>query len=211
MNRGLLILGAGGHGRVVADVALELGFRTIAFLDDAPQTPDVDMRIPVLGPLQLAETLLEEWPLACVAIGNNQRRQRLFTSLRSAGFAMPTLVHRSAVVSRFAGLGDGVVVTAGAVINAGASIGDACIINTGARIDHDCVIGEASHVAPGATLSGGVITGARAWLGTGCAVRQGVRIADDVLIGVGAAVVCDLTSAGTYIGVPARLAPEHRQ
>lgn len=211
MNRGLLILGAGGHGRVVADVALELGFRRIAFLDDATNGPDVDIGIPVLGPLQLAETLLEEWPLACVAIGNNQRRQELYESLQNAGFAMPALVHRSAVVSRFARLGDGVVVAAGAVINAGAEIGDACIVNTGARIDHDCVIGEATHVAPGATLSGGVVTGARVWLGTGCAVKQGVRIVDDAFVGVGAAVVCDLATAGTYIGVPARLAPIHRQ
>ena len=211
MSRGLLILGAGGHGRVVADVALESGHRSIAFLDDAPDAPRPDLGIPVLGPLRLAEDLMQDWPSACVAIGNNARRQQLFATLRAAGFSLPTLVHRSAVVSRFAKLGDGVVVAAGAVINAGASIGDACIVNTGAHIDHDCVLGEATHVAPGATLSGCVVTGMRTWLGTGCAIKQGVRIADDALVGVGAAVVCDLLSAGTYVGVPARLIPVRPQ
>lgn len=203
MSGPLLVLGSGGHGRVVADVAALRGYERIAFLDDAP-TPDADLPFPVLGPLTMLGELASDWPMAIAAVGHNGIRQKLFQSLRDAGFAQPAIVHPTAVISPNARLGEGVFIAALAVVNVGASIGDATILNTGARIDHDCAIGAACHIAPGATLSGGVTVGCRAWLGTGCSVRQGITIADDVVVGVGAAVVSDLPDAITYVGVPAR-------
>ncbi|WP_309083905.1 acetyltransferase [Chelativorans sp.] len=205
MSRSLLILGSGGHGRVVADVARASGYTTIAFLDDDPQS-GVGNRAPfsVLGPMAMLEELVQVWPAAMAAIGNNLKRLELFERLRHAGYETPSVAHPSAVVSHSASMGAGVLVAPGAVINAGAHIFDAAIINTGARIDHDCTIGVASHIAPGATLSGNVSVGARSWLGTGCSVRQGVKIGDDAVIGVGAAVVTDLPGDMVYVGVPAR-------
>lgn len=204
MTRSLLVLGCGGHGRVVADAALDCGYDEIAFLDDAEQA-----RRPagarVLGPFAAASELVAEWPAAIVAIGDGGVRMRLFDTLRRLAFQTPNIVHPSAVVSRGATLGDGVFVAAGAVINVGARIGDAVIVNTGARIDHDCAIGAGSHIAPGATLSGSVVVGERVWLGTGCSVRQGVTIGGGALVGVGAAVVTDLAAGKTYAGVPARV------
>lgn len=204
MTRPLLVLGRGGHGRVVADVALACGYDRIAFLDDSPVSPADPSPFPLLGPMASIPEMAESWPAAIAAVGSNSVRLDLFRRLLAAGFETPTIVHPSAVVSGNAVLGSGVFVAPGAVINVGARIGDATIVNTGARIDHDCSIGIASHVAPGATLSGGVVAGCRAWLGTGCSIKQGVTIGDDAIVGVGAAVVSDLAGGRTYVGVPAR-------
>lgn len=203
MTRSLLILGCGGHGRVVADAALDCGYERIAFLDDAPP-----IRLPpaakLLGPIAAAGDFVRAWPAAIAAVGNSHLRQSLFARLRALAYRTPNVVHPSAVISRGVTLGEGIFIAAGAIVNVDASIGDAAIINTGARIDHDCRIGSASHIAPGATLSGGVVVGERVWLGTGCCVRQGVEIGHDAVVGVGAAVVGDLAGGRTYAGVPAR-------
>lgn len=202
MTDSLLVLGCGGHGRVVADVAFACGYGRIAFLDDTPEAPEAPF--PLLGPMAMLEELAQDWPAAIAAVGHNAKRLELFRRLRAAGYETPCIVHPSAVVSTGAHLGAGVFIAPGAIINTGARIADAAIVNTGARVDHDCLIGISSHIAPGATLSGGVTVGERAWLGTGCSVRQGISIGDDVVVGVGAAVIADLPAAGTYAGVPAR-------
>lgn len=203
MEKSLLVVGCGGHGRVVADIAYECGHTRIAFLDDKPTELARELA-PVLGPTKMLEDLAGDWGAAIAAVGNNFLRLAFLERLHGAGFETPSIVHPSAVVSRKAHIGVGVVVAAGAVINVAARIGDGVIVNTGARVDHDCVVGRGSHLAPGATLSGGVTVGDRAWLGTGCSVRQGVTIAADVMVGVGATVVSDLAAGKTYIGVPAR-------
>lgn len=203
MSNSLLILGCGGHGRVVADAALEAGYDEIAFLDDGePGRLPPDTRM--LGPLSVAGELVRDWPNAIAAAGDVALRLRLFGTLRELAFRTPFIVHPSAVISRNVILGDGVFVAAGAIIGTGSRIGEAAIVNTGARIDHDCEIGSGAHIAPGATLSGGVTIGERAWLGTGCSVRQGVSIGNGALVGVGAAVVDDLAAGRTYAGVPAK-------
>ncbi|MBB6012246.1 sugar O-acyltransferase (sialic acid O-acetyltransferase NeuD family) [Aquamicrobium lusatiense] len=204
MTKRLLVLGCGGHGRVVADAALDCGYDAVAFLDDAHATVKPGSPFEVLGPIAKMQDLAGDWPAAIAAIGDNERRLELFMRLRAHGFRLPCIVHPSAVVSRAAGLGEGVFVAAGAIVNTGARIGDAAILNTGSRIDHDCHIGTASHIAPGATLSGNVKTGEKVWLGTGCSVRQGVTIGSGAVVGVGAAVVGDLAPHRTYVGVPAR-------
>ena len=207
MKGRLLILGCGGHGRVVADAAANCGYEDIAFLDDAYGT---SARLPssLLGPTALLADLVDEWPSAIVGVGNNAIRQALFQRLQTAGYKTPPVIHPSAVVSRNVRIGAGVFIAPGAVVNTGTQIADAAIVNTGARIDHDCIIGAASHIAPGATLSGGVTLGQRVWLGTGCSVKQGVMIGEDALVGVGAAVVGNLAGYAAYVGVPARVFSE---
>jgi sugar O-acyltransferase (sialic acid O-acetyltransferase NeuD family) len=204
LNRSLLILGCGGHGRVVADAARACGYDRIAFLDDACDDMAVPPDLTVLGPFDALLDCAHDWPNAIAAIGDNAKRLDLFSRLARAGFHRPALVHPSAVISSGADIRDGVFIGALAAVNVGARIGEAVIVNTGARVDHDCEIGAASHIAPGATLSGGVTVGDRAWLGTGCSVRQNVKIGADTVVGVGAAVVSDLASGHTYVGVPAR-------
>lgn len=209
MRKSLLVLGCGGHGRVVADAASDCGYEEIAFLDDSPQAESFSSPFPLLGPIPMAGQLLRKWPQAIAAVGNNTIRQELFLLLVDLGFQVPSIIHPASVISRRAQIDDGVFVAPAAVINIGAKVANAAIINTGARIDHDCVIGAASHIAPGVTLSGSVTVGSKVWLGTGCSVRQGITIGDDAIVGVGAAVVSDLAPARTYVGVPARLVETH--
>jgi len=210
MTRALLILACGGHGRVVADVALDCGYDTIAFLDDDCDAHSRSTRFPVLGPTRDMAALVERWPSAIAAVGDGPCRLEILQELKHARYATPSIVHPSAIVSRGALVGEGVFVAPGAIVNTGARIADAVIINTGARIDHDCEIGAGTHIAPGVTLSGGVVVGRTWWIGAGSSVRQGVRIGDNVMVGVGAAVVADIPNAGVYVGVPARAINTHK-
>lgn len=201
----LLIIGAGGHGKVVADAALEAArWDEIVFLDDAWPEKKNNGRWDVHGKVDQ----LSEWKGRCthavVAIGNNQLRMELQSKLLVAGFELATIVHPSAQVSRFARLGMGCVVFANAVVNVDAEVGDAAIINTAATIDHDCRLGHGVHVAPGANLGGGVAVGDFSWVGIGAAVRHYIAIGANVTIGAGAVVVSDIEDNITAVGSPAR-------
>ncbi len=201
----LLIIGAGGHGKVVADAALEAGlWDEIVFLDDAWPEKKHNGHWDVHGRVNQ----FSEWRRRCthavVAIGNNQLRMELQAKLDAAGFALATIVHPSAQVSRFAKLGSGSVVFANAVVNVGAEVGDAAIINTAATIDHDCRLGHGVHVSPGGHLGGGVTVGEFSWVGIGAAIRHCIVIGTNVTIGAGAVVVSDIEDNITAVGSPAR-------
>lgn len=203
MNRTLLVLGAGGHGRVVADAALVMGFERVAFLDDRQVTVQAGL-FPVLGPLASLESMKEEWPAAIAAVGDNRVRLALFHRLLQAGFKTPSVLHPSAVVSRNASVARSVFVAAGVVVNIGARIDDAAILNTGATIDHDCAIEAGAHISPGAHLAGNVTVEQCAWVGIGSALKNGVRIGAGATIGAGSAVVRDVPADITVAGSPAR-------
>lgn len=203
MTRSLLILGCGGHGRVVADTASECGYEDIAFLDDR-YPENILEEFNIIGSISAIDELVLEWPEAISAVGNSDVRVKLFLQLRQLGYITPNIIHPSAIISRRVTLEEGIFIAPGAIINNGTSIGSAAIVNTGARIDHDCVIGAGVHIAPGVTLSGNVTVEENAWLGTGSAVRQSVTVGYRAIVGVGAAVVSDLQAKRTYVGVPAR-------
>lgn len=202
----LVVIGAGGHGRVVADAAASADFVEIAFIDDMLAAGGQMIGYPVLGSLEKQASRFESDPglQFIVAIGGNQRRLELHRSCVARGFEPATVIHPRATISPHARIGRGSVVLAGCVINAGAVVGQAVIVNTGARIDHDCVLHDGVHLSPGVNLGGAVEIGERSWLGVGASVRNGMRIGSDVMVGVGAAVVSPLDQPGTYVGVPAR-------
>lgn len=204
--KGLLVVGAGGHGKVVAETALATGrWDRVAFLDDrAPALAEV-LGLAVRGRLDDAPSLLGEFSDAVVAIGHCRTRLRVLNALRDMGFALPVVVHPAAWVSPTATLGAATVVFAQVAINACARLGVGCIANTGSSIDHDAVLGDGVHVCPGARLAGEVVVGDATWLGIGCSVIQRVRVGADVTVGAGAAVVRDLPDAVTAVGVPARV------
>lgn len=208
MGGRLLILGAGGHGRVVADAALDLGFGDVGFLDDgnvgASSGP-----FAVIGAIRQLEGFREQWPTAIAAVGNNLLRLGLYNRLKNAGFQVPPVIHPSAVISSRAIVGEGVFIAAGAVVNIGATLGVACIINTGATVDHDCVIGDGAHISPGAHLAGEIFVGDRAWIGIGSSIRNRVRIGQDAIVGAGSAVVRDIPQSETFAGAPARRLRSH--
>ena len=197
MNR-LIIVGASGHGRVVADIALLNGYEDVVFLDDNSELKNC-ADFPVIGDSKLIPDL--EGKLF-IAIGNNVIRKKIMD--RFSGRTFPSLIHPNAVIARGTIIGDGTVVMAGVVINPNVTIGRGCIINTRSSIDHDCVVGDYVHISVGAILCGTVNVGMRTWIGAGATVSNNVSICDDCMVGAGAVAVKDIDVPGTYIGVPAR-------
>lgn len=204
MTSALAILGASGHGKVVADAALEQGWPGVVFYDDAwPALTEVGRRRVVGDSASLFESL-QDFDSVIVGIGRNAIRLAKLDELEALQATLATVIHPRASVSRFAEVGAGSVVFAGTVINVDARVGRGTIINTGATVDHDCMLGEGVHISPGAHLAGNVIVGDRTWVGMGAVVKQGIAIGKDVMVGAGAVVVDDVPDGATVIGVPAR-------
>ena len=197
----IYIVGAGGHGRVVADIARLNGYDDSRFLDDADH-PDLKERYVLAGTTQLLSQVSPG--VAFIAVGDNYVRERLFRQAEALGWQLPNLVHPKAVVADSAVLGKGIVVMAGAVVNPDAVIEDGCIINTGATVDHDDRIGAFSHISVGVHLAGTVQVERHAWIGAGAVVKNNCRIAEGTVVGVGAAVVKNIEETGVYVGIPAK-------
>jgi len=199
----LVIIGAGGHGKVVLDIAQCLNrYEKYCFVDDAVHG-SID-GAEVIGTMRdlLADDALLDSCEVVVAVGNADTRERIVHQLPKVHFA--TLVHPTAVVAKTAVLQSGTVVMANAVINADAVIGQHCIINTGAIVEHDDRIGDYCHISVGARLAGTVQIGDHSWIGIAAVVSNNISICSHCLIGAGAVVVKDITETGTYVGVPAR-------
>ena len=200
----LALLGASGHGKVVADAALAAGWQAVVFFDDAWPGVSVNGHWPVVGNTAALLERLNEFDGVLVAIGNCAVRWQKQQTLQAAGARLVTVVHPHACVSPFARLGAGTVVMGGAVVNVDAVVGEAGIINTGATVDHDCTLAHAVHISPGAHLSGNVTVGACSWVGVGATVRQGIRVGAGVIVGAGTVVVQPVADGLTVIGNPAR-------
>lgn len=199
--RKLNIIGASGHGKVIADIALNRGYEDIAFLDADESITDC-LGFLVYGP-SLEEAAYRDEDFF-VAVGNGKARERLFGELDGKGLSIVSLIHPAAVLGQRVQIGRGTAVMAGAVINPDTVIGQGCIINTGATVDHDNQIGDFVHVSVGAHLAGTVFVGKGTWIGAGATVSNNISLCGGCMIGAGAVVVKDIDEAGTYIGVPAR-------
>lgn len=201
----LAILGASGHGKVVAEAAQSAClWEHIVFFDDAWPEKLTNGSSSIIGNTQ-SLFALQTKPEVIVAIGDNKTRlskQREFTA---AGFSIATVIHRAAVISHSAKVKQGSVVFAGAVINADAVVGAGCIVNSNAVVEHDCVLSDAVHISPGASLAGGVKVGQASWIGIGASVIQLKRIGKNVMVGAGAVVLDDLPDDVTAVGIPAKI------
>jgi len=203
MKDNLLIVGASGHGRVIADIALKMNrWKSIKFLDDDENIKS-SMGIEVIGKSVDAFKYINDWNIF-VAIGSNSVRQKIQEKLEAEGASIPVLIHPDAIIGEQVEIGDGTAVMAGAIINCCTRIGKGCIINTGATVDHDNLIEDYVHISPGVHIAGTVKIGKGTWLGVGSIVSNNVNITSGCIIGAGAVVVKDITEPGTYIGVPAR-------
>lgn len=203
--KNLVIVGAGGHGKVVADAASSSGeWDSIAFLDDRYPELQNNEIWPVVGKTTDWPSVIGDFPYMVIGIGNNETRLRLQQQFQSHGFKFHPVVHRTAVISPLAKLGGGTVVFANAVVNPAATVGLAGIINTAATVDHDCVLGDGVQICPGAHLAGGVKVGNLVWVGIGAAVREYTSIGDSAFVGAGGAVVNEIQAQTLVVGVPAK-------
>ncbi|MGN1313717.1 MAG: acetyltransferase [Lachnospiraceae bacterium] len=196
--RKLAIIGASGHGKVVADIARKNGYNEIVFLDDNESIHECG-GYPVIGKSFEAGTLDAD---VIIGIGNAGVRKHIQESIPDE--KLVTLIHPDAVVAEEVVIEAGTVVMAGAVVNPGTHVGKGCIINTCSSVDHDCVVGNYTHIAVGSHLCGTVAIGDGTWVGAGATVSNNVSICSNCMIGAGAVVVNDLQESGTYVGVPAR-------
>lgn len=199
MPEAVILIGGGGHAKVIIDCIRAAGDQVAGILDDGLAPGTLVLDVPVLG--KTAEFEHYRSHPFLIAIGNNAVRRKLAQRM---DVKWHTAIHPSAVVSSYAAIGAGTVVMPRAVVNAGALVGGHCIVNTGAIVEHDNRLGDFVHVSPGAALGGTVSLGEATHVGIGAAVKNNVSICGGCLIGAGAAVVRDITEPGTYVGVPAR-------
>lgn len=199
----LAILGAGGHGRVVADCAEAAGWKEIVFFDDHAVDQSSSPWV-VQGTSAVLLARLSEFDGIVVGIGDNKARLKWQVRLRQSGAILPILIHPRATVSSRTEVGLGSVVFAGAVINIGTRLAAAVIINTGAIVDHDCQLGDGVHISPGANLAGGVQVGDLSWIGIGATLRNGVTVGREAIVGAGAVVVRPVDDECIVVGNPAR-------
>lgn len=199
----ILVIGAGGHSKVVIEATMA-------------QFPTCSIRLADQDILKEGKALLGRFSIEylrdwskfskqChIAIGNNQRRQELSFVALEHGKKLFTVVYPDACVSPSASLGNGSFVAAKAVIAAETVIGEGCIINHGAIVDHDCHVGPYSHISPGATLVGGVEVGTRCIIGAGATILPSVRVGHHVIVGAGAVITRDVPDYQIVVGVPGR-------
>ncbi len=203
MKDKLIIIGASGHGKVVADIAIKMNeWQSIAFLDD-DESIKTSMGLEVIGRTADAITYKDEADFF-VAIGSNATREKAQEKLIEQGLNVVSLIHPSAVIATDVEIGIGTCVMAGVVINSSTKIDKGCIINTSSSLDHDNLLNDYVHISPGVRTSGGVTIGKGTWLGIGSIVSNNVNICSGCKVGAGAVVVKDITEPGTYIGVPVR-------
>lgn len=209
----LVIIGAGGHARVLLDIALICDYEILGFtLPEKSEVRDC-FGYPVIGTDdEVLKSSSKDFLLvnALGSIGSLERRYEVFRRFHQKGFCFATLIHPSATVAHGVNLGEGVQIMAGSVIQPGCSIGVDSIVNTGCLIDHDCRIGNHVHLAPGVTISGSVGVGDCTHVGTAASVIQGVNIGEWSLVGAGSLVLRDINDRQMVVGVPAKVTKNMR-
>jgi sugar O-acyltransferase (sialic acid O-acetyltransferase NeuD family) len=204
----VLVLGAGGHGRVVLDILLQAGcYQVVGFLDNnlAVHGRRID-GIPVYGSIDDLARFSHELDVggAIVAIGDNGVRRGMARLVEAARLALISAIHPSATLAHNATVGRNVVIAAGTVVCAHCQIGDSTILNTGCIIDHQTMIGEGSHICPGVRIAGRVKVEAGSFVGIGATVVPNVTLGCECIVGAGAVVIEDVPPLSTVVGVPAR-------
>ena len=200
----LAILGASGHGKVLADVAQLCDWTEIIFFDDAWPNLKENSHWSVISDSQGLIANIKYFDGVIVAIGNNIIRMNKSKDLRNIGANLVSIVHPSAIVSPFAKIGIGSFVGAGAIVQVDAIVGSYSIINTNAIVEHDCRVGDGVHISPAAVLAGGVMVGDLCWIGMNASIRQLITIGDNTIVGAGSVVVKDIDDYKIVVGNPAK-------
>ena len=201
----LAILGASGHGRVIAEIALSTDWDSVDFFDDSFPVKTSLGGCSIAGGLDKLLEKSNSYDGFHVAIGNNRTRLNILNQFLSLDLPCPNITANSAVVSQSVSLGLGISIMENVVVNANAKLGDGVILNTSCSVDHDCNIASGVHISPGAHLAGDVSVGICSWVGIGSAIIQGKVIGDDSIIGACSAVISNIPSGVTAVGVPSKI------
>ena len=202
MSKDVIIIGAGGHAKVIADIIYKSGDNLIGFLDDnlANKGKEIYLGKKVLGTTKDIKNYNKNYFI--IGIGNNSIRKKINNE---NNLKLYTAIHPSAIIAQDVKIGTGSVIMAGVVINPGTVIGKNCIINTCSSLDHDNLLEDYVHISPGAHLAGTVTIKEGTWICTGAIVKNNITIGKNNIIGAGGVVIKDIIEEnGTYIGVPAR-------
>lgn len=201
MNKEVIIIGASGHGKVIADIVLKSGDRIVGFLDDNSYLSEKFIGFSILGGINNYKKYKQ--CLFVIAIGDAVIREKIVNKMKGANWY--TAIHPSAIISSIdVEIGMGTVVMANAVINSGTKIGKHCIINTSAVVEHDNYIEDFVHISVGAKLAGTIHVGKNTWIGIGANVSNNLSICENCMIGAGAVIIKNIEKAGTYVGVPVK-------
>lgn len=205
-KRKVLLIGAGGHARVVVEALLEMGDTRVVGAVSRDGEAIAGLPVPAVWAEPDWESAAESSNCTTfsVAIGDNAARRRWTTNITESGWSLTQAISGGAIVSASATVGSGAQLMAGAVVNAMAVLGDGVIVNTNAGVDHDCRIGDFVHIGPGAVLGGTVTVGDGAFVGLGARVLPGITIGEGATVGAGAVVIRDVPAGATVVGVPAR-------
>lgn len=214
MNKPFIVIGAGGHAKVVTDLLLAAGETVIGLTDQNSSCHgDMVLGCPILGDDDILSDYKSDEINLAMGVGATGKdlphslrmRYNAFQSLKQIGFSFPPIVHPSAVLGREVEIEDGAQIMAGSVIQSGSRIGELAIINTNVSIDHDCEIGIATHLGPRAVLGGRVRVGMASYIGLGAIVLQTLVIKDNSVVGAGSVVVNDVKPSEKVMGIPARV------
>lgn len=206
--RSLVVYGAGGHAKVVAEIARLSQWEVVGFIDgvNLHRKSQSFYGSQILGGDEILEDLIPSGVKhAIVAFGNNRLRVATARKLVDRGFSLISVIHPSVVYSKDLKIGDGTVVAAGVVVGPSTKIGEHVIINTHATLDHECSVSDGAHIGPGAVVSGGVLVGECAWIGAGAVISDHKEIGVDSIVGAGAVVVKNVPDAVVAVGVPAKV------
>ncbi|MFZ3122398.1 MAG: acetyltransferase [Thermodesulfovibrionales bacterium] len=205
----IVLLGGGGHAKVLIDLINACGRYEIAGIVDAQLAAGVSVSgATVLGDDRILSELYEKGLInACIAVGSvgdNSKRKALYEKVKNAGFLIPALIHPSAVISGKSQIREGTQIMAGAIVQTDSIIGENTIVNTGAIVEHDCTVGKHVHICPGAVISGGCTIREASFIGAGATVLQGIKIGSNSIVSAGAVVINDVPDNAKVIGVPAK-------
>lgn len=201
----LAVVGASGHGLVVAESAERIGlWSLIEFYDDAFPDKLENPPYPILGTIEQATGLCPDQYDFALGIGNNRVRLEVARKLHDAGQFLPAIIDPTSTISKYASIDEGAFVAPGAIVNPRATVGKFSILNTKAVVEHDCAISDGAHISPNAALGGTVTVGERTWIGIGACVKNNISIGSDCVIGAGSVVVSNIPDNSIAYGNPAK-------
>jgi len=208
MNNKIIVIGGGGHAKVLISILIKLKkYNIIGYTDNENKGPILGVKY--IGTDKVLNDYCKNLKVKNAVLGlgqikSSQHRKITSRKIKSKGYNFPCIISPDAIINENVDIGQGTVIMDGVVLNSGTKLGKFCIINTNSSIDHDCIIGNHTHIAPGVTISGKVNIGNNVLIGTGANIIQQKNIVDDVTIGAGATIIRDIDIAGIYIGVPAK-------